>query len=161
MPAEPADVRALDGDRGMTDALEPSRYHALDRVRALAMLLGVVYHTMIFRMFTGGGFPGSMGRPDGSKLLGDWMHSFRMPLFFLIAGFFGRMMRDKYGTTGVPPSPILDGSACRLLIGIFTFGPAYVLTRELISSPPELRPRRDGRAAGTGPDAPAGRASGR
>ncbi len=114
------------------------------------MLLGVVYHTLIFRMFTGGGFPGPMDRPDGSKLLGDWLHSFRMPLFFLIAGFFGRMMLMKYGTgeflrrrwwrIGLP-----------LLIGMFTFGPLYVLTRDLVSSPPSFGhggpPGPDGRLA--------------
>ena len=138
MPADQADGLAVDG-REMTAAHGPGRYHALDRVRALAMLLGVVYHTILFRMFTGGGPPGPMGMGGASKLLSDWLHSFRMPLFFLIAGFFGRMMLEKYGTgeflrrrywrIGLP-----------LLIGLFTFGPIYVLTRDLTSGRPGFGP---------------------
>jgi hypothetical protein len=58
-----------------------------------------------------------------------------MPLFFLISGFFGRMMLEKYGVRrylakrwhriGVP-----------LIVGMFTFGPAYILTRDALSSRP-------------------------
>ena len=139
MPVEQVIGRAVDGGGALTATLAPGRYHALDRVRALAMLLGVVYHTIIFRMFTGGGPPGPMGQGGASKLLGDWLHSFRMPLFFLIAGFFGRMMLQKYGTKeflrrrwwriGLP-----------LVIGLFTFGPLYVLTRDLTSGPPSFGP---------------------
>ena len=126
-------------DRGLeltvaSAAAESVRFHALDRVRALAMLLGVVYHTMLFRIFTGGGFP-----TGASRWLGDWLHSFRMPLFFLIAGFFGRMMLMKYGT-----GPFLQKRWYRigipLFVGMFTFGPIYVLTRDLASSPPSFGP---------------------
>ena len=77
---------------------DPARYHAFDRVRALAMLLGVVYHALLFPMIMGGWGPDATGPASAPRLLGNWMHSFRMPLFFLIAGFFGRMMLVKYGT---------------------------------------------------------------
>ena len=145
MPADPTGDGVVYGDRGMSAALESGRFHALDRVRAVAMLLGVVYHSLLFRMFTGGGFPGMSGPFEASKLVGDWLHSFRMPLFFLIAGFFGRMMLGKYGTKeflrrrwwriGLP-----------LLIGVFTFGPLYVLTLQAVARPPSFGP--------AGPDAP-------
>jgi len=135
MPVDRAAGLALE----LNAAAGPGRYHALDRVRALAMLLGVVYHAMVLRIFTEGVFPGAMGRLAPSKLLVDWLHSFRMPLFFLIAGFFARMMLGKYGTReflrrrywriGLP-----------LLIGMFTFGPIYVLTRELVSRLPSFGP---------------------
>lgn len=72
-----------------TSSLSP-RYHALDCVRATAMLLGVFYHWQ----FVGGGF-GMAGGPKGS--IDHWLHSFRMPLFFLISGFFANMMLGKYG----------------------------------------------------------------
>jgi glucan biosynthesis protein C len=62
------------------------------------MLLGVVYHTLLFRMFTEGFTPGTMGGSGPSRWIQDWLHSFRMPLSFLISGFFGRMMLEKYGT---------------------------------------------------------------
>ena len=116
---------------------ETPRYHALDRVRATAMLLGVVYHALLFRMFVEGPPRGLAGPGGGgaSRHFQDWLHSFRMPMFFLISGFFGRMMLGKYGTghylarrwyrIGVP-----------LVVGMFTFGPAYVLTRDALSSMP-------------------------
>ncbi len=110
------------------------RYHASDRVRAVAMLLGVVYHTLLFRMFfeVRPGGPMRMAGVSGDRIFQDWLHSFRMPLFFLISGFFGRMMLRKYGLRvyfqkrwsriGIP-----------LVIGMFTFGPAYILTRDALS----------------------------
>ena len=129
--------RAGDVERPVITAAESARYHALDRVRASAMLLGVVYHTLLFRLFTAGP---PMGPSSGaSKWPGDWLHSFRMPLFFLISGFFGRMMLEKYGTReflrrrwtriGLP-----------LVIGMFTFGPLYLWTRDLTSRGPGSGP---------------------
>ena len=68
------------------------RYFALDCVRAAAMLLGVLYHAIMF-----------VGRGEDSLVASrimEWAHSFRMPLFFLISGFFGHMMLGKYGLRG-------------------------------------------------------------
>ena len=115
-------------------SIDSQRFHGLDSLRAVAMLLGVLYHSLVFGMMVGG-TPGTgpMGQDDSSRYLGDWLHSFRMPLFFLISGFFGRMMLEKYGTAtylkkrwyriGIP-----------LVIGMFTFGPVYILTRDALSS---------------------------
>lgn len=73
MPSDQASGLDVDGEYLTTLAIEPGRYHALDRVRALAMLLGVVYHTILFRMFTGGGGPpGPMGQGGASKLISDY-----------------------------------------------------------------------------------------
>jgi surface polysaccharide O-acyltransferase-like enzyme len=74
------------------------RFYGLDGVRATAMLLGVFYHLPIsfmnggFGMGFGGGFVESPKAP-----IDEWLHSFRMPLFFLISGFFANMMLGKYG----------------------------------------------------------------
>ena len=68
----------------------PTRFFALDSVRATAMLLGVFYHLPI--AFMGFGFGAS---PKTS--IDNWLHSYRMPLFFLISGFFANMMLGKYG----------------------------------------------------------------
>ena len=74
------------------------RFHGLDGVRATAMLLGVFYHLPIAIMAAGFGmgfgfdFGGSPKTP-----IDNWLHSFRMPLFFLISGFFANMMLGKYG----------------------------------------------------------------
>jgi hypothetical protein len=117
----------------MIEPSESQRYDALDAVRATAMLLGVFYHSMLFGGMFGGGPPGGFGPPgapggqegfNGSMMMQEWLHSFRMPLFFLISGFFCQMMLGKYGLwsylvrrwwrIGMP-----------LLIGIFTFVPLY------------------------------------
>jgi hypothetical protein len=72
----------------------PVRFFALDCVRASAMMLGVLYHALLF----GGGMMMMMGgSPTFASRLMDWIHSFRMPLFFLISGFFSHMMLIKYG----------------------------------------------------------------
>ena len=76
------------------------RLHALDAVRAGALLLGVVLHaTMSF-------LPGQqvwMVRDEQSPVLGVLFyvpHIFRMSLFFLIAGFFARMSLHRRGLGG-------------------------------------------------------------
>ncbi|PYM54902.1 MAG: hypothetical protein DMD79_23845 [Candidatus Rokuibacteriota bacterium] len=70
------------------------RFHALDSVRAVVLLLGVVLHAILF----GGGTAGLLGAsPATSARVVDWIHSFRMPLFFLISGFFCHMMFVKHG----------------------------------------------------------------
>lgn len=76
----------------------PTRYYGLDGVRATAMLLGVFYHLPI--SFMNGGFGMGFGGMFGESPkapIDEWLHSFRMPLFFLISGFFANMMLGKYG----------------------------------------------------------------
>ena len=84
--------------RGLGPAEGSERLHALDAVRAGALLLGVVLHaTMSF-------LPGQqvwLTRDAESPALAVVFfvsHVFRMTLFFLIAGFFGRMGRERRGT---------------------------------------------------------------
>jgi len=76
------------------------RLHALDAVRAGALLLGVVLHaTMSF-------LPGQQVwavRDEQSVALGGLFyvsHIFRMAVFFLIAGFFARMALHRKGLGG-------------------------------------------------------------
>lgn len=76
------------------------RLHALDAVRAGALLLGVAFHaSMTF-------LPGPqiwVVRDTAEPLLGGLFfvsHMFRMTLFFLVAGFFGRLLIERRGTGG-------------------------------------------------------------
>ena len=65
------------------------------------MFLGIFYHLQ----FMNAGSFGFMGMPgfgaaapfDPKGAVDAWLHSFRMPLFFLISGFFASMMLAKYG----------------------------------------------------------------
>lgn len=77
------------------------RFHALDAVRAFALLLGVVFHAGL--SFTPGMPVGVWAILDTSPsaaigVLGFTAHIFRMSLFFLIAGLFARMMLHRKGT---------------------------------------------------------------
>lgn len=72
------------------------RYHGLDAVRAIALLLGVALHAAQPYV---AGLPWIAPESPSTVLAGIWytIHMFRMPVFFLIAGFFGRMMLERRG----------------------------------------------------------------
>jgi ABC-type multidrug transport system ATPase subunit/peptidoglycan/LPS O-acetylase OafA/YrhL len=80
-----------------------NRLHALDFVRAFALLLGVVFHASL--SFVPGMPPGLWAMVDSSPsaaigLLSFVSHIFRMSLFFMIAGFFAHMMFQRKGARG-------------------------------------------------------------
>lgn len=77
----------------------PERLHALDAVRAFALLSGIALHGA--QPFIAG-LPWLTTETPNGTLAGVWyaIHMFRMPLFFLLAGFFGRMMLERRGTAG-------------------------------------------------------------
>ncbi len=79
------------------------RLHALDAVRSFALLLGVAFHAAL--SFIPGMPPGLWAMVDNSPspLLADASfvaHSFRMTLFFFIAGFFARPLHQRLGLRG-------------------------------------------------------------
>ena len=89
---------AMPGVRSGAGASE--RLHALDAARAGALLLGVVFHaTMPY-------LPGPQMwfvQDQSAPIMGYLFyipHIFRMALFFLLAGFFARMMLHRKGTGG-------------------------------------------------------------
>ena len=77
------------------------RYHSLDRLRAVMMLLGLVLHTAI-NYFP---FPVQDAEqiyldPQHSVFfdyLVKFIHSFRMPVFFVVAGFFAAFLFERRG----------------------------------------------------------------
>jgi len=72
------------------------RLHALDSLRAIMMLLGLVIHSSItYGLFEyGGAWP--LKDPSSTSILNDhivfFIHSFRMQIFFVVSGFFGAML---------------------------------------------------------------------
>ena len=79
------------------------RLHALDAVRAFALLLGIVFHAGF--SFIPGMIPGIWAIVDSSpstavSVVLFTSHIFRMSLFFFIAGFFARMMFHRKGPRG-------------------------------------------------------------
>ncbi|MFG6464180.1 ATP-binding cassette domain-containing protein [Roseateles sp. DXS20W] len=87
----------------MTTQLNGERLHALDAVRSFALLLGVAFHAAL--SFIPGLPPGlwAMNDRSPSPFLADASfvaHSFRMTLFFFIAGYFARQLHQRLGTRG-------------------------------------------------------------
>ena len=75
-----------------------TRFHALDGVRAFAMLLGVFLHASVPYIHVK--FPWAVvddSRSVSLTLLIYVIHAFRMPAFFLIAGFFARLVFQRAG----------------------------------------------------------------
>lgn len=76
-----------------------NRIYGLDALRAIAMLLGMVLHASIaYKMFPNPSWPSDNQFHsyvfDGGYLL---IHSFRMQLFYIVAGFFARLLYLKIG----------------------------------------------------------------
>ena len=69
----------------------------LDALRASAMMLGIVYHGALSLAL---GFPWFVQDPSANGAMyvfQSWVHGFRMPLFFIISGFFTAMLWKKRG----------------------------------------------------------------
>lgn len=110
----------------MVEVVSSERVNYLDAVRAFALLLGVVFHAGLSFL------PVYIGWAVMDVSTSDWVaafslvsHSFRMPLFFLIAGFFSRMTVHRKGSV-----PFLQSRAVRIalpfLIGWFVLRPLIV-----------------------------------
>lgn len=76
------------------------RLHGLDALRALALLLGVSLHASM-SFLPGAQYFWVVADTQSSTSIGLLFfvpHMFRMILFFLLAGFFGRLLRERVGT---------------------------------------------------------------
>ncbi|MEK6702258.1 MAG: acyltransferase family protein [Planctomycetota bacterium] len=98
------------------------RRHDLDALRAFAMLLGIALHAAL--AYIGAGWIVSDDRSSpGLGLLVAAIHGFRMPLFFLLSGFFTAMLWRRRG-----PAFLLSQRARRILLplilGCLTIVPA-------------------------------------
>ncbi|WP_430412469.1 acyltransferase family protein [Kordia sp.] len=73
-----------------------TRIHSLDSLRAIMMMLGLVLHSALTYNVTNHGDIWNLKDPESTHIATDFLvlliHSFRMPIFFLIAGFFGAML---------------------------------------------------------------------
>lgn len=78
-----------------TSPSKTERIHALDSLRAIMMLLGLVIHSAItYGVIDYSAW--SIKDPNSTGIFMDYtvamIHSFRMPIFFVVAGFFGAML---------------------------------------------------------------------
>jgi fucose 4-O-acetylase-like acetyltransferase len=98
------------------------RLHALDAVRAYALLLGVVLHSAAAFLEN---FPIPMWQDQPSTVAAVMyyvIHMFRMSAFFLIAGFFARVLVERRGVKA-----FVKDRAKRVAVPLFLFGPFVIL----------------------------------
>lgn len=99
------------------------RLHALDLVRALALLLGVVFHAALSLL---PGFDIWLVADDVRSWPAAWLaftlHMFRMTTFFLLAGYFGHMLFARRG-----PRDFVTDRAKRILAPLLLFWPLVML----------------------------------
>lgn len=111
-------------DQAISKPAAISRRHDLDALRAIAMLLGIALH----------GALAYMPLPDAAWAVHDRsqsqlfsvftsiVHGFRMPLFFVISGFFTAMLWRKRGLRSLL-NHRLKRIGVPLLLGLFTLVP--------------------------------------
>ena len=129
--------------------MNDDRFHALDALRASALLLGIVLHaTMSFLYgFREMRFPIADSSPSLTlEVFFFVVHMFRMMLFFLVAGFFARLLMQRLGTGG-----FVKNRLRRVGLPLLIF---YPLLLPLVVLPIVWAAKQQGMQAGQG--APAG-----
>lgn len=129
-----------------------TRIHSLDMVRALALLLGILLHaTMSFLPGFGDvGWPILDVSPSVTLGVGFYIiHMFRMTLFFIIAGFFARLLLDRVGTAAFVRNRLKRVALPMLGFGIIVLPLAivpmvWVIAQSGPPQPPKLPPPSPG-----------------
>ncbi len=80
-----------------------SRLHYFDNLRALAMMAGVIFHASLAYSLKLHGLwlTGDRQQSEWFDIFAWFFHIFRMPLFFIIAGFFVALLINKRGMKGM------------------------------------------------------------
>jgi peptidoglycan/LPS O-acetylase OafA/YrhL len=121
------DVACTEGNAmSVLPSTEMARRHDLDALRAFAMLLGIALHASL--SFTGYPWLVTDLKPSGIFLgLFAAIHGFRMPLFFLVSGFFTMMLWRQRGMKALIKQRFLRVFV-PCMIGLATFVPALNLS---------------------------------
>lgn len=142
-PLAAASSPAVAGEPAATAAPAAPRYHDLDALRGVAMLLGIVLHGALFLLgsedwpLTDPGV--TEGVAAGYGILLAAIHGFRMPIFFLLSGFFTALLWRRYGLRAVLGQR-LRRVGLPLAIGAVTIVPATGLLLSLSGGADDLAP---------------------
>jgi peptidoglycan/LPS O-acetylase OafA/YrhL len=81
-----------------TARIQMERFHSLDALRAFALFLGVFFHSIMAYVLPPGVWAIGTAKPPTPLLwFVYYSHCFRMEVFFLLAGFFARLVIEKRG----------------------------------------------------------------
>lgn len=104
------------------------RYHALDNLRGIIMWLGIVIHVSMNHMVGENLIP---WRDTQTGPLADlvliFIHTFRMPLFFILGGFFVALLIQKYGSKAM-----LKNRMQRLATPFMIFWPILLISTTIL-----------------------------
>lgn len=78
----------------------PVRLHGLDTLRSGALGLGILMHAVMPFLPVGGWLVTDTRSSEGALVTTYVIHLFRMVLFMLLAGYFGRMVLHRRGAAG-------------------------------------------------------------
>ena len=102
------------------------RYHGLDGLRGFAMLLGIVLHATLSYFSRLAGFESVWPADDDQSVLMflvfDFIHIWRMPVFFLLAGFFAHLVLERR-----PDSTFAMDRLRRIALPLLLFGPVMAV----------------------------------
>ena len=100
------------------------RYHNLDFLRAFAMMMGLAMHAPLLfwqpdfaKMF---GIENIAPAEEWINIIGRYINNWRMPLFFLLSGFFSVLMIETKGT-----SQFIRDRVIRVGLTCFVFSSLY------------------------------------
>jgi len=113
-----------------------SRRHDLDALRAIAMLLGIALHGLL--AYTGS--PWAVQDANQAPWLGPvfmMIHGFRMPLFFLVSGFFTAMLWRKRGLQSLLKHRFLR-IFVPCMVGLITVIPVMNWVSEMVARQPAV-----------------------
>lgn len=129
-----------------------ARLHALDNLRAAMMWLGIVIHVAVNHVTTPAVPWKDAQLTPMADLLLLFIHAFRMPAFFILAGFLAALMVDARG-----PAAMLRNRVRRLALPFAVFWPilfgltlvlvlmfAHLMARGTIGLDPAVVPRVPG-----------------
>ena len=138
-----------------TTSVPPHRLPSLDALRGFALLLGVVLHSLM-SLSTIPWVVTDVSRTPVADALVGWIHLFRVPLFFALAGYFARAALARKGPRGFAAD-----RGKRILLPLLVFWPvavlpvivvaiAFAITHpQLPAAPPSEYLREDGSQRGT------------
>ncbi|MFI6502947.1 acyltransferase family protein [Nonomuraea typhae] len=119
---EPAPARTAE------PADRPQRIHGLDALRGGALLLGIVLHAFVPFIATQPWFFHDRYESMGLAETNFVIHSFRMVLFMMLAGYFGALMLDRRGA-----QRYVGDRAKRVLLPMIAFWPVAVFPLGLLT----------------------------